>query len=772
MSYGFGKISEVTAFSVSDLTVDIKTISSLNDNFYDLLKVSKFIMKDCNFGMIQKNQGQEKTYQNQKYSNFLKFQSNDVKNMFNYNCSIEIENIIANFNNLNVRFLLINNDMTHQTVIKNSQFSHMKSLDSGGCIKNWGFGILQFTNTTFDSCQSDMFGGALYTGTLSITDEIKISNCKSKIGGGAFLGNKAYQQIDYDKIKYFNNSATVSSQQYFICTSQPDDRMMYNCNLFEFDSIYELNAELVNTEYHQKKMEDQISYADFHVEIHNASVYKNLLYVIRFRVEYECAEKNFKQKCVVREFDENQSIGNLYNYLKNDTKQYFMNNDLPDANYPYLLTSYSLQYDCKTSYGFIDLFYFLYDHTSNSRRVCFHPNSKCEKGMEQIFNMRQNEMQCKYCDSGTYNDQTNSNCQVCDKQTFDKCYADVSYLKQNFWRPQNSQFNDTYSCQLNQKSCNGDSRTGYGNQLCSEGYIGAQCLTCDIKGEFWEGESYGQQGYFKCVKCSSVKNNNLYIYLSDCLALFMFFFTIISSFKRMRAQIYRKYLSFYMKKIYIGYSFVRQKQASVYMKILLFNFQMYLLTYYFVDFNQYDSSIHSSIYNFFNPLQSSDGVSYDCFLKEYFPNSESLGFIKLLISVFCPLILNTFILLLVTIYSQIRKKNYYFLLISSFLYSIIFVFQPSIIQYSIESITCIQLTSRDSYLMIDTTINCNDQSWRSLMYAVSIPALVIYVFAIPLIFFGYIFQNRKQLEKIPYYQPWFLLEKLILQCAVQYTVEC
>ncbi|KAL4432274.1 hypothetical protein ABPG74_020242 [Tetrahymena malaccensis] len=752
LNQGFGLLGQVNTFRVNNLIVDIKTINSLNGNFFDLFMVQNFIMKDCIFGKdqkLQQNQKSEITNQNQNYTNFMKVY-NDGKQKDDF--FIEIENIQANFDNLNVRFLLINDGVAHKTYVRNSQFSHMKSLDSGGCFKILGRGLLEFTNSLFDSCQTDMFGGALYTNQLSITDEITVQNCKSKVGGGAFFGDQYHNKIDYNKVKFINNSATVSSQQYFICTSQPNDRKFYYCNLFEIDQFYELNAELVNTEYYQKKREISITHSDYDTEIKNFSVFTNLIYIIRFRVEYSCAENEFKKNCIVTEFNENQYIGNLYNFLSgNDQKLFqFMSYDLPNANYPYLLVSFTPQFDFLNSlniYSQINLSFFSDSNTANWRRVRFNTLSTCERGMQQIFNLKQKEQQCKYCDIGSYSNQISNSCEICDQQTFDKCYADVSYLKQNVWRPYNSSYNDTYLCQLNQKSCNGDNRLGYGNELCSEGYIGAQCLTCDINGEFWNGESYGQQGYFKCINCSSLNNNNLFIYLSDCFIILTFFFTIISSFKRMRAQIYRKYLSLYMKKIYIGCSFIRQKQASVYVKILLFNLQLYLLTYYFVDFNKYDSSIHSNIYSFLNPLQSSGGVSYDCFLKQYFPSSESLGFIKLLISVISPLILNAVVLLLVAIYSWIRKKNHYILLTTSFLYSIIFVFQPSITQYCIESISCIQLSSSNSYLMIDTKINCNDQSWIYLMYAISIPALIIYVFAIPIVFFVYIYQNRKQLEK-------------------------
>ncbi|KAL4511559.1 hypothetical protein ABPG73_008637 [Tetrahymena malaccensis] len=197
----------------------------------------------------------------------------------------------------------------------------MKSLDSGGCVSNLGASILFFTNTLFDSCWSGMFGGALYSSGINITDQIIIKNSKSKIGGGAF-------------------------------------------------------------------------------------------------VDGGC--------------------------------------------------------------------------TGNIRYGCFNQTDACVRGMQQVLNQQSQQMQCKYCDFGTYSNEPTNNCEVCNINNFDECYANNSFLKQNYWRPQNTKYDDTYFCQLNQKSCNSKNRLGYGNDLCSEGYTGAQCLVCDINGEFWRGESYGR----------------------------------------------------------------------------------------------------------------------------------------------------------------------------------------------------------------------------------------------------------------------------------------
>ncbi|KAL4511558.1 hypothetical protein ABPG73_008636 [Tetrahymena malaccensis] len=118
----------------------------------------------------------------------------------------------------------------------------MKSLDSGGCISNLGASILFFTNTLFDSCLSGMFGGALYTSGINITDQLIIKNSKSKIGGGAFVGSPQCNAKGIDKINFYNdsNSATISSQKAVIVKIGQDMEMIY-----VLKAIQELNVQYV-----------------------------------------------------------------------------------------------------------------------------------------------------------------------------------------------------------------------------------------------------------------------------------------------------------------------------------------------------------------------------------------------------------------------------------------------------------------------------------------------------------------------------------------------
>ncbi|KAL4477794.1 hypothetical protein ABPG73_019092 [Tetrahymena malaccensis] len=509
LQQGFGNFSQISNFSIKNKIVDINTIYNLNENFYNLYNVGNVYLQNCTFGNTQRSyqnidpigqyklQG-EKIFKNLSYQrdlNFIKlFQNQESQS----GAPFIFDSIIADFENLNIRFILISDMMTTQIHFMNSQFMNMKNIDSGGCISNFANTQLVFSNTLFDSCQSGMFGGAIFSSSLKIIDQITIRNCKSKIGGGVFSGHKAYSTIDIEKVNFANNSntATISSQQYFICTHQPDFYKYANCNLFEIDSIYELNTDLVNTQYYQVQMEIKIKDMGTppHI-IYTSTIYQNIIYLIRLRVEYECPEQTL---CSLREFDENQKIGNLYNYLDEDQKKYFYNFDIPNVNYPYVLTSYNEGLDCQPYFKMTYIFRFnffksqnIYTYPKNSRFGCYNLANDCRKGMQKIVNTFLNQEYCKYCDIGTYSRDPENNCEICDVNKFDKCYANYSSLKQGMWRPQYSQYDDTHFCQLNQQSCNSDNRQGYGNTLCSEGYIGAQCLTCDINGEFWNGDIYG-----------------------------------------------------------------------------------------------------------------------------------------------------------------------------------------------------------------------------------------------------------------------------------------
>ncbi|KAL4469381.1 hypothetical protein ABPG72_003888 [Tetrahymena utriculariae] len=385
------------------------------------------------------------------------------------------------------------------------------------------------------------------------------------------------------------------------------------------------------------------------------------------------------------------------------------------------------------------------------RYGCYNKSTTREKGMQYVQSSYKNDSICEYCGFGSYSYSREQPCQKCSTNYYDQCYANQTFLKQNYWRDSQNESNygtnSVQYCRLNKQSCFSDNRAGFGNAYCAEGHIGSQCLACDNKGEYWKGEQYGQLGLFSCAKCSSLKKNNIFIYFSLFSIFFLMTLTLFSSYKRMKNQVLRVYISYYMKLVYNGSSFIRQSQASVYIKILLFNLQIYMITYYFVEFNKYYSSLHSAIYSLFNPLQSSAGISFDCFLLSYFPDEDSIGYVKLIVIVVEPLLINLFIGMVLFILFLVKKKSYFYILIQSIAYTVIFLFQSQIIQLSIESLLCIELDNNNQFLQIDTKINCSDSSWLSKMRSLSIPSILIYILLIPILLLISLWKNRKTLEK-------------------------
>ncbi|EWS76360.1 transmembrane protein, putative (macronuclear) [Tetrahymena thermophila SB210] len=97
--------------------------------------------------------------------------------------------------------------------------------------------------------------------------------------------------------------------------------------------------------------------------------------------------------------------------------------------------------------------------------------------------------ECVQCQNGTYSlvyptKDKKIECKNCDMNQVYSCYSDQILLREDYWRIDNRS-DLIYKCDLINHSCNGNQQRGY----CSEGFTGALCSTCDIKGKVWK-ESY------------------------------------------------------------------------------------------------------------------------------------------------------------------------------------------------------------------------------------------------------------------------------------------
>ncbi|EAS01378.2 dual specificity phosphatase domain protein (macronuclear) [Tetrahymena thermophila SB210] len=402
----------------------------------------------------------------------------------NYNYpQLNISNVSVDFVNNNIRFIEIIN-YGAQLMLENSQFYRNKALYNGGAIYSQSTFPLIISNVTFDSCSSEYFGGAVMAYQLQIINCTFI-NQKSKIGGAVFTSSKDYSKIT--NTIFINNKATICSQDVFQCQWFNYDKQHSTCDLFQIDSIFEYNQQLQQTPLYIKPnnyTKSIIPPED--IDYFQSTLMYGILYIIKFKINNFIAN--------ITTFSLDQQIGNLYSYLHPVDKQNFFPLNIPNITYPYLVTTYSNNLDCssRSLVDFVMLDYF-YNQQQNYIKGCFNVSQQCGIGMSQTntIYMQQIYKQCTYCNTGQFSYELEYNCQSCNSFYYSQCYASTTFLNNGFWRSEfSSDESSLYQCSLSPQNCFSSRREGIGNSLCKEGYLGDQCLTCDINGIVW-GDFYG-----------------------------------------------------------------------------------------------------------------------------------------------------------------------------------------------------------------------------------------------------------------------------------------
>ncbi|KAL4465710.1 hypothetical protein ABPG72_012392 [Tetrahymena utriculariae] len=639
--------------------------------------------------------------------------------------------------NRNIRFLTSFEWQNSKIYIRNSYFYRNKAIQDGGSIYLKQIApLVTLYNTTFDSCSSGNFGGALYVYQVNATNCTFVNN-KSKIGGVLFT---VFRESKIINSQYINNTASIISPNTFFCPSYIYDRDHISCEIFQIENIFEYNQQLQNTPLYIKEINYTLQ-TDFNSQ-NTPSLQAKLIYGIVYIIKLRLNGINFTQ------YSAQLPFGNVYSYLTPTYQQYFSPFSVPEVNYPYLVVTYVPNLDCQNSNQLIRFDFF---QSSFYTPGCFEVSSQCNTGMQQITSINQEQIfqQCQYCNLGQFLYKYNYTCFTCNPNYYSNCYSNLTFLANGFWRNELVEDeNSIYKCNLSPSNCESENRIGVGNSLCKQGYKGDQCLVCDLDSKVW-GEQYGGTGQFQCIKCNSIPRNTIYFIASLCFQLIIFLFALMSNFKRMKSQILRKYLQ-KLQIAYIGTSFIRQSQATVYIKILLFNFQIYLSAYYFIDFNKQNESFDSQLFSFLNPFQGQGNSSYDCFLKDIFPESDNIGILKLQFSSLSPLVmsLGMFLIFALLIFRQKEKlSSLIYLIVHCYCYLVLFVFQPSILLYSLQSLKCIELTKQTSYVYLDLSNECDSQA-ASRIKLLGLISILFYVIINPITMFLFLYFQRKKLENL------------------------
>lgn len=80
-------------------------------------------------------------------------------------------------------------------------------------------------------------------------------------------------------------------------------------------------------------------------------------------------------------------------------------------------------------------------------------------------------------------------------------------VKNGYWR-ENDRSPYIVLCKNKAENCVGGLHVG--NDICTEGHVGALCEECDVQGSYWP-EKYSKSGSYKCAKCSQMGLNAVII---------------------------------------------------------------------------------------------------------------------------------------------------------------------------------------------------------------------------------------------------------------------
>ncbi|EWS71783.1 transmembrane protein, putative (macronuclear) [Tetrahymena thermophila SB210] len=347
--------------------------------------------------------------------------------------------------------------------------------------------------------------------------------------------------------------------------------------------------------------------------------------------------------------------------------------------------------------------------------------------------------QCFHCANGTYSIVQNStSCQDCPKIGVSSCPGgSVLKLQSGYWRP--SADNDNIEPCSNQFSnCAGGK--GVGDQLCSEGHIGALCEVCDISARFWL-ESYSNSGQYSCGKCKDTSNNTLKMVGLTLYTLIAIFFSVKST----KALLDSYIITFYFQKIGLIQKSAKVSTESVGIIIKLFTTYLQLIVV-ITTFNlQLPPGISDITVNVGDPVQQMS-FSMDCGLYKI-SGKIPMTYFRLMWSQLMPFFYVTTYLIGHYLYQKVKKiQSRAVIAWIAFIYIYISM-QPSIVKQNIQTISCRQISGLQ-YIKANVSELCYTSQHIAYMLLLILPTLILWVFLIPIFFLKKMYDGRYQLDKI------------------------
>lgn len=326
---------------------------------------------------------------------------------------------------------------------------------------------------------------------------------------------------------------------------------------------------------------------------------------------------------------------------------------------------------------------------------------------------------CLVCGAGTYSFDPTRPCQNCPQHA--TCIGRTGVLPESgYWRPELLQA-AVVECPRAASCLGGDpwnngtlNYQGY----CAEGYKGTLCQSCD--------NGFSRAGENQCARCPS----------RDINIIRIVFVTI-------GVVLFNAYL------VYGALASAIKPKAvhSIYLKILVNYFQLVFLV------TEFRLNWPGPVLKLLDAQNSTGGVtrqlySIDCFLAENADSSE-IFFQKQVFLALLPLGMVMAVVLFWTVRASIAWKVEFMRreMTASIVIAFFFI-HPTLTISLFSMFSCTQVSEGKYWLTKDMALPCWDSRHLQYVYLVGIPAVVVWVFGVPLICLAILYKYRRQQDEV------------------------
>ncbi|CAD8127675.1 unnamed protein product [Paramecium sonneborni] len=694
------------------------------------------------------------SHQNQIQLTNIQLSQNNCSNCINGMIFFDLDN----FAHLNVENLICDSNLIHKygcllaqskkfisskMIIQNSNFIYnYGNIGNAAMILNIQL-IIKGCKIIYNNASES--GGGLYLKLNSNQFLIKntiITNNLAKFGGGIYLNgdsnliklNFIQSFLNYNQAtQYANNLIEIPTHLTVTINSleQP----------FYIEKIKNSTVSILNLKPYKVIEQGKLKISEQLMLPSNQKILDYQIFLIQKKMyisyinSFELNFKNSKNEKLINWIDSSCQINEIIN-AKNQSlienqnvKTIMYNNTENKINLGQLQFSFN---PYESSYNYLQIqISCLSEFSKNKISYLIKTNSfKCQIGEFFV------DSGCQICQSnqGYYSVIYDSlKCSIFDKQKFSNITSNMIKLLEGTWRP-NYLSDYTEFCLKNKQFCKGGWEVG--NNLCTNGHIGALCEECDIYNIRGNGQYFKNLWDLDCYECFG-NDSSIFPFIFSIIQVLLSITLTLKSIDRSN-QLFKS-LKMFQKQSKILYK-LNQDHESILIKMLLNYLWIFSVIFSFNITFQFQFHLITTTSNSFYIMAN----NLDCYLLDF---GIKLLYLRIFLIFFLVLLQFQLILIGLFIYSQLIKQQMdNSLLSNTLLYLFVFNYGGLIRMF------CSALSARNisniNYVQGDVSLEFETNDHQTWIYIFIIPGLILFGVLLPLCLSLFMYFNRFQLDQI------------------------